>query len=97
MIDRNIMVSNPDMIAMDGVIHEIDNVLFPLSHKGRKDVDDGDYSQAYSHSKRPWYGFLWPWNTKPAEISIEELIERLEPMMLQIESTEKILPFDESR
>jgi len=87
MIDRKIMVSNPDMIAMDGVIHEIDNVLFPLSHKGRKDVDDGDYSQADSHSKRPWYRFWWPWNTKPTEISIEELIERLEPITQQIEST----------
>ncbi|ORY10496.1 fasciclin domain family protein [Clohesyomyces aquaticus] len=75
------VASDPDIITMDGVIHKIDELLLPPSL--------GDYLDGVGHgidldhrsSGSAWYNFRWPWNAPSSEISVDELMERLQPLV----------------
>ena len=73
-INGEIVVSDPDMAVMDGVLHLIDTVMMPPRAKdatGSEDKADEDKPAS------SWTDYL-PWSSSSA-MSVEQLMERLQP------------------
>lgn len=66
--NKAVSVSSIDVIAMDGVVHVIDSLLFPP-------LPDGVDCQTRRAS---WLDFL-RFNSKPLGVSVEEIVRRLQP------------------
>lgn len=78
-INDDVVVSDPDFVVMDGVVHEIDTVLMPPLPKQSEAEEDGESKKSKPQSATSsWLRFL-PWNDAPSTMTVEEIMERLQP------------------
>ena len=72
-------MSHPDLIVMDGVVHKIDSVLLPPS------LDQGDSNEGSNNGVGSIGSFgsrLWPWSKHGSKIGVMELMDRLQPYLV---------------
>ena len=81
-LNGEVVVSHPDLIVMDGVVLKLDRVLLPPSlaqedgHKGAEKAGSRTSS---------FVAWLWPWSKHGSEIGVLELIERLQPYLVDVD------------
>ena len=79
LLNDEVVISHPDLIVMDGVVHKIDSVLLPPS-LAQEDRSKGSYKGRGSiGSSIAWF---WPWSKHGSEVGVMELMERLQPYLV---------------
>lgn len=80
LVNDEVVVSHPDLIVMDGVVHKIDSVLLPPSSAQE------DSYEAFGNgggSIGSFVAWLWRWSTHGSKIGVIELMDRLQPYLVE--------------
>ena len=79
-LNDDVVVSHPDLIVMDGVIHKIDRVLLPPRLEEESE-EDGLLS--FGSKIVRFLTWFWSWRRQDSEIGVVELMERLQPHLIE--------------
>ena len=79
-LNDEVVVSHPDLIVMDGVVHKIDRVLLPAPLAQEDGYKGAEKAGSRASSSVAW---LWPWSKHGSEIGVLELMERLQPYLIE--------------
>jgi len=79
LLNNEVVVSHPDLIVMDGVVHKIDSVLLPPS-LAQENSNEGSHKGGGSIGS--FVAWLWPWSKHGSKIGVLELMDRLQPYLV---------------